>query len=358
MDIDNFIDYQLSHIYFANTDWPGNNVVVWKYKTDDGKYHPEAPVGQDGRWRWIVKDTDLGFGLLWDASHDTLSYATEPADPSTDTGTGSKRGRNFEWAVFLLKTLLQNSEFRNEFINRFADNLNTSFDTARVNKEIDEMKTSIETAVPEHIDRWQGITDWNSNVEQMKTFAKDRPDNMRKFIIDKFAGNGVTGTSKISLNSDNNKGYIKINSIDIKASTPSVTNPDSWTGTYFKGVPVFLKAVPEKGYKFDHWEGEGIAITAKTSDTINFDPTEDMNITAVFVAEQVVSTPIKYGDLNGSNSVDSIDLAMMRTHLLGMNSLTDDALNAADLNGDNFANFDDFALMRQYLLGIIRSFPA
>lgn len=299
MDIDNFIDYQLSQIYFANSDWPGNNVVVWKYKTDDGKYHPEAPKGQDGRWRWVLKDTEFGFGLIRDASHNTLNYAVTAAPtPAAKSGiqpTGVqpsktskaakktvKSGRNFDWAVFLLKTLLQNSEFRNEFINRFADNINTSFETERVNQKIDDMKAEIEKAMPEHIDRWQAISDWNSNVEKMKTFAKDRPDNMRKFIVDKFNSNGVTGTSKISLNSDSNKGHIRINSIDIKASTPGVTNPDSWVGTYFKGVPITLKAIGEKGYKFDHWEGEGIADIVRTSDTITFDPTKDMNFTAVF----------------------------------------------------------------------------
>jgi hypothetical protein len=105
---------------------------------------------------------------------------------------------------------------------------------------------------------------------------------MRKHILNKFSANGVTGTSKISLNSNSRKGYIKINSIDIKTSTPGVKSPDSWTGIYFKGVPVTLKAVPENGYRFDHWEGEDIADIGKTSDTITFDPFEDMNITAVF----------------------------------------------------------------------------
>lgn len=369
MDVDNFIDYQLSQIYFGNTDWPGNNVMVWKYKTKDGKYHPEALKGQDGRWRWVLKDTDLGFGFLWDASHDTLNYAIEPADPSTDTGKGIRKGRNFDWAVFLLKTLLQNSEFRNQFINRFADNINTTFDTQRVNQEIDEMKAGLEKAMPEHIDRWQGITNWDSNVEKVRTFAKDRPANMRKFIVDKFKAYGVNGTSNISLNSDSSKGYIRINSIYIKASTPGVINQDSWTGIYFKGVPISIKAIPEKGYKFDHWDGDYIAGIDKTSDTITFDPYQDLNITAVFTAEKVSGTPEPvvtptdardkptYGDLNADNSIDSIDFALVRSYLLGKSLLKEDALKKIDLNGDSFIDFSDFSLMKQYLLGIINSFP-
>ena len=47
MDIENFIDYQISNIYFGNTDWLKRNVTMWRYRTDDGLYHPEAPYGQD-----------------------------------------------------------------------------------------------------------------------------------------------------------------------------------------------------------------------------------------------------------------------------------------------------------------------
>lgn len=374
MDVDNFIDYQLSQIYFANSDWPGNNVIAWKYKTDDGKYHPEAPAGQDGRWRWALKDTEFGFGLIRDSSHDTLSYAAVPtlpaqptvaptavvssaapasemqpigaqptevqpvANPQEENEKGVRRGRNFDWAVFLFKTLLQNSDFRNQFINRFADNINTSFDAARVNHKIDEMKTKLEKALPEHIDRWQGITDWNSNVERLKTFAKDRPDYMRKFIVDKFTDNGVTGTSKINLVSDNSKGFIRINSIDINASTPGVSASDSWTGTYFKGVPITLKAIPQSGYEFVCWEGKGISVINKTSDTITFDPNEDMNITAVFAAslkdikghwaENQIKDLMKKGVLKGypdstfkpESGIDRASAAVVIANILGLES--------------------------------------
>ncbi len=54
IDIESFIDYQLFQIYIANTDWPGNNSKFWKDRSEDGK------------WRWILFDTDFGFRLgLW-----------------------------------------------------------------------------------------------------------------------------------------------------------------------------------------------------------------------------------------------------------------------------------------------------
>ena len=67
IDVNNFIDYQLSQIYFNNTDWPGNNLKYWKPQTEEGK------------WRWILFDTDFGFGLdsVNEYQHDALESALD-----------------------------------------------------------------------------------------------------------------------------------------------------------------------------------------------------------------------------------------------------------------------------------------
>lgn len=287
IDIRNYIEYNVAEIFFGNFDWPGNNMSIWRYKTEDGKYHPDAPYGQDGRWRWLLKDVDCGFGFLGKSvKFDTLDFATTDL-PGQDTFSFA----NPLWATFLLKTLLQNPEFRNEFINCFADQLNTSFVPERVNQRIDECAAAIEKAMPENTDRW-GIFDmdtWYKNVKNMKSYADNRPFYVRNHIINKFKDYGVTGTSEIKLESDTKAGYVRVNSIDIKSTTPGVTNPSNWSGIYFKGVPITLKAFPAEGYKFDHWEG--VSGVASNSDTITFIPSENMNIKAVFKPENTTPAP-------------------------------------------------------------------
>src|SRR5699024_11065945 len=59
IDIKNFRDYFASEFYFSNYDWLHNNIKFWRKTTDS--YEKNAPYGQDGRWRWILYDTDFGF---------------------------------------------------------------------------------------------------------------------------------------------------------------------------------------------------------------------------------------------------------------------------------------------------------
>ena len=257
MDIDNFIDYQITEIYSANRRWPFDNIKYWRYKTDE--YQPDAPYGQDGRWRWFLFDLDTAFGYgVSDIQEDTLLRAT---------------------GEFLLRSLLGNSDFRIQFINRFADHLNTSFTPQRFIGIIDEMQGAIDREIPEHMRRWNvmgnSIDFWEETVDVMRDFANERPAFTRQHIKDYF---NLPGTAVVTLKTDSDKGYIRINSIDITADTPGVMRADEWNGIYFKGVPIKLTAIPNSGYKFTGWEG----IEQSGSEVI-IELDEDQTLTANFI---------------------------------------------------------------------------
>jgi hypothetical protein len=63
------------------------------------------------------------------------------------------------------------------------------------------------------------------------------------------------------------------------------------------------------------------------------------------------------GDLNDDNAVNAIDIATLRSHLLGIIDLTGKNLANADVNADGNVNSLDFGFMRQYILGMIDVFP-
>ncbi|MGG7036168.1 MAG: CotH kinase family protein, partial [Flavobacterium sp.] len=271
LDTENFIDYFSSEVYIGNTDWPHNNIEFFRKKTIG--YEPNAPYGQDGRWRWVMKDTDLSFGLYQDITayqDNTLAFATS-------------LGEAPEWSTLLIRKLLENNDFKNDFINRFADLMNTTFIPQRVTGIIDEMKSGIANEIGAHRQRWNDGTldDWNAAIQTMETFAQERPAFQRDHIRQKFS---IESNIDATLNvSNSSEGFIQINTIKIKDGTPGITgNPYPWTGVYFKNIPVKLKAVAYPGYKFSHWSGD----SNSTNEEIIINPDSNINVTANFTAQE------------------------------------------------------------------------
>lgn len=65
----------------------------------------------------------------------------------------------------------------------------------------------------------------------------------------------------------------------------------------------------------------------------------------------------KLGDVNGDDSIDALDLSLIKKELLGDSGIKDEYKAFADLDGSGSVDALDFALMKQYLLGMITEFP-
>ncbi|MBL0014706.1 MAG: CotH kinase family protein [Flavobacterium sp.] len=289
MDTDSFNDYHISNIYLQNGDWPGTNIEFWRKRT--ANYEPNAPYGQDGRWRWAFHDLDDTFGFYYDnVDHNSLADATEPNGPEYP---------NPAWSTFILRKLLVSPVYKNEFINRFADLMNTSFLPARVVEMIDSMKSVIEPEMQEHIARWktpETIDNWQYFLNKERTFANDRASFQRDHIRSEF---GITSNIDATLNVSNDAhGYIKINTIDIKPGTPGISsNPYPWTGVYFSNIPVTLKAIAKPGFVFSNWTGA----STSTNPEITISSAASFAVTAVFVPEVIpTSQPIFFWMMNSA----------------------------------------------------------
>lgn len=276
MDVDNFTDYQIAQIYFRNTDWPGNNLQYWRSFND---YNPDAPYGLDGRWRWMLFDTDFGFNLDFNyvqghpagPAHNTLSFALQ---------TGNNNWPNPDWSTFLLRRLVTNNSFRTGFINRFADLLNTNFREDVVLAKIDSLEALYIPEMVEHIQRWRRpvtVTSWQETLDSMRDFGQQRPGFMRQFIMQQF---NIPGTYQLSLNvNEVSQGYIQINRTDILPTTAGVTSDAyPWSGTYFRSVPVTVTAQPRTGFRFVQWQGA----STSSSPMITINPSGNATLTAIF----------------------------------------------------------------------------
>jgi hypothetical protein len=277
IDTENFTDYFITNIFAQNGDWPGNNLVFWRKKTTG--FVPNAPAGNDGRWRWAIHDMDATYNIVYqNSNHNSLADATAVNGPEWP---------NPEWSTLFLRKLLENNTFKTDFINRFADLLNTNFLSSRITSKIDEMKAVLAPEINEQIARWKApidVTDWNYYINYEKDFATVRPAFQRDHIRTKF---GIESNINAVLNVSNyDHGIIKISTIEIADGTPGISgNPYPWTGIYFKNIPLKLKAIAKPGYVFSYWSG-----TFSSSDAeIMIMPSGNFNVTAHFIADPALA---------------------------------------------------------------------
>jgi hypothetical protein len=293
IDIDEYISYMVAEIYFDNTDWPGNNIKFWRPQTSVGK------------WRWILYDTDFGFCMY--NNNGFQDNALEAA--TTPNGSGWP---NPPWSTLLLRQLLTNSEFKNKFINRFADFSNSVFIPDTVINTIRKIKKLIEPEMPKHFNKWQNrtISGWNNDIQILEDFAKKRNTFMYSHIIQKF---NLKGLGSVSLNViPANAGRILLNSLDL--------GKFPWKGNYFLGIPITITVIPNTGYKFKEWQG----VAGTDSSSITFTLPSDVNITAVFEADStnfnVVINEINYNSGIDFDTEDWIELYNRSEHQIDISN--------------------------------------
>lgn len=247
IDISSFIDYMLAEIFIVNTDWPGNNIKYWRLKTPD--YLPGEGSGKDGRWRWMMFDTDFGFGLYTstDYMRNMMAFTTATNGPDWP---------NPPWSTFLFRKLLENPAFRTGFIVRFCDQLNTALKPTMLKAVIDDIQAAVEPEMTRHIQRWKipsGLASWRSNVNVMRSFAEQRPFHAWSHIRQFF---NITSEYNLTVDvSDPAHGHVVVNTIPLVKATRGVPeNPYPWQGRYFARVPLRLEAVPDSGYEFVRWQ--------------------------------------------------------------------------------------------------------
>jgi hypothetical protein len=191
----------------------------------------------------------------------------------------------------MLRKLLENTEFRNEFIQRYAVHLNTTFEKEHVLAVIDSLAQGIAPEIPRHKVRWpQSVSftpTWQAGVQIMRDFASMRPDTTRKHFMKKFS---IAGTNTLVI-SRNNPVYGKIFTHGVEA----VKN--GFTHIFFRNIPITIKAVPAPGAQFLRWQGVISSTAAETTIVLNSNGT----LTAVFssgtieeISPATAASPLEY----------------------------------------------------------------
>ncbi|MEI6766415.1 MAG: lamin tail domain-containing protein [Bacteroidota bacterium] len=252
-DLDNFTDWFILETYLVNDDWIGdwtNNIKLWR------ENKPNA------RWRMLFIDFDQGTTSAW---KDKLYTGLHPADSNFYT--------------YMMKKMLNNSTYKNYFINRYADIMNTTFQPAPMHALTNSFHDSIAPEMPRAIAKWgdsalsvHSMAQWDSVVNRMHNFWDWRLSYARDFVEAEF---NLNGQKNVTLAVEPpNAGKIKISTI-IPDSLP-------WTGVYFDGNPVTLTAIPNPGFTFNNWKPCATFSTANSNQSITYNISHNDSLIARF----------------------------------------------------------------------------
>jgi len=290
VDLDHYADYVAFNLFIDAQDWPGNNNRRWRKRAAGEK------------WRWISWDLDFSFGLFvpgqdWNSGNANYNTLGRMLD------LGGYNWPTPDWSTLLFRRLVENDEWRDNFINRLADQINVLYTPDRINDRIDEFVATYDSEIQQHHDRWtDGYQVWPQHVQKLRNFANARTNVVRNNVISEFSN--VNGTANITINlNPSNRGEVDWSTITIDGSD------SGWSGTYFRGVQVPVRAYPDRGYILNSWSGGLSGNNPNASKNL----TGNTNITANFIkgstsTQSIVINEINYNSPDGQESGDWVEL--------------------------------------------------
>ncbi len=164
VDMQSFMDYVSTEIYINNADWGKPNSAMWKAQTVDGS-NPCA----DGKWRFILFDTEFSSGLYGKAQPDENSFETLLEKDC--------------FLADLFRAALANDSFRSEFADTFLEIAAQNFGKARVSSEIDRLSAARHDMAIDTYNRfWSKIV---GGAEAERNY-QDAVDSLRQFYDQRY----------------------------------------------------------------------------------------------------------------------------------------------------------------------------
>ncbi len=166
LDIDDFIDYYIAEMYFANYDWPGSNYLIWNGQ------------GKEKKYKNLFFDIDAG----WEDPDMNMFEHTNQLESEKWPNPRSKN--------IFQQSLFKNNEFRNKFINRAIVLLENDFRFNRIKIKIDSFLTTYGREIDNNIQRFgfpESKEKWLADIDYYLTyFARERECYFRQHLKDFF----------------------------------------------------------------------------------------------------------------------------------------------------------------------------
>lgn len=231
IDWEEFINLMVMNLYYNNQDFPGNNIVMWRPRTEDGQ------------WRFVAKDTDFGLGLYGsNANYNTIKWIY---DPNYDS---SHNWANKYEHTRLFRRMMEDEDFKREFIDRASIYMGDFMNSAGTREVWDPMYEMIKTEYPNHR---KLINQWWPNYDQELSQARQWIDNRTGYFyqhLKDYYGLGTIIPMTVNGNLTNDELQdvaITFNGIHLSKG--------KFDGKFYANREVTLRGIPVNGKQVTGW---------------------------------------------------------------------------------------------------------
>lgn len=278
LDIQNYTDYIIAEDWVGNNDWPENNIKMWRCK------------GTNYRWQWAI--TDLEWALMpnyWTtSSFDHIAYML---------GYGTNNYYTSFWY-----NMMDNSEYKAYFINRYADLMNTNYQYSVVGSLEDEMFNEIYPEMDGEFAKWNTssnmttqLSNFTKNHVTFQSELKRRSNVVRGQLQSHYSlSKQVTVTLDVE---PREAGSIQISTI-IPSGYP-------WEGIYFTNIPVTVTALPNPGYRFINWDENAFLEDAYNATNTGYFTSSTITLKAYFETDDDSDEGVVISEINYKSATDS-----------------------------------------------------
>ena len=249
MDIDSFFAYYAIQLYVNNRDWSWANRKVYRYQGPAQERALDGASTLDGRWRWLLFDTDWSMGL----------NGARAEDDSLGELLGKVQSDRLK--SDLLIAILKRPDMRAQFAALLCDIMNYHYSPERLSAMVEQKESERYNELyhnfldggaelNDEVNSWASMDTVGQEIEIIKTFAKDRPGEIRR-QMESFMDIAPEGYY-VNI-SGHEQADIILNSITLGADA-------DFRGFYYDMSPVELSASKPPGFIFSHWLINGVEV--------------------------------------------------------------------------------------------------
>lgn len=253
-------DYIILNSICVTSDWLNWNTAWWRGMDS---------TGDKKKWRYTLWDNDATFGHY--INYTGIPDTSPNADPCNPESLPNPGGQGH---IPVVNALMANPTFKQYYITRYADLMNTSFSCDSMTVLLDTLIAHIAPEMPAQCAKWGGsVSGWQANVTAMRSYIQTRCTALVQGMIDCYS---LTGPYNITIDvTPAGAGTVTCNSLNL--------DQFPWSGVYYGGINTILTTTPTSSqYTFDHWEIVDTPSPNATSDSITVDLTQNQTIIAVY----------------------------------------------------------------------------